>query len=114
VLDVVRRFLQIAGHRVACATSGAAALAALDLPAGGRPPDLIILDLMMPHEDAATTFGRLRQRHPEVPILLCTGLPQTDPTPELLRHGAVGLIRKPFRMNELWYAVKRALAAGAG
>jgi PAS domain S-box-containing protein len=108
VLDVVRRFLQIAGHRVTCATSGHEAL---DLLANGRPIDLIILDLMMPREDAATTFQRLRLRRPGVPVLLCTGLPQADPVPELLRTGGVSLIRKPFRMNELWYAVKQALAA---
>jgi CheY-like chemotaxis protein len=114
VLDVVRRFLQIAGHRVTGVTSGAAALTALGRPANGRPVDLIVLDLMIPREDAAVTFRRLRQRCPGVPVLLCTGLPQADPAPELLCHGAVGLIRKPFRMNELWYAVKQALAAGAG
>ncbi len=108
VLDVVRRFLQIAGHQVICATSGHEAL---DVLANGRPVDLIVLDLMMPREDAATTFGRLRQRRPGVPVLLCTGLPQAEPAPALLREGACGLIRKPFRMNELWYAVNRALGA---
>ena len=47
----------------------------------GRPVDLVILDLMMPREDAATTFQRLRQQRPGVPVLLCTGLPQADPPP---------------------------------
>jgi CheY-like chemotaxis protein len=107
VLDVVCRFLQIAGHRVTCASSGQQALEQLT---NGRQADLIILDLMMPREDAATTFDRLRQRRPGVPVLLCTGLPEADPAPELLRRPGVGLIRKPFRMNELWYAVKQALA----
>ena len=75
-------------------------------------PDLIILDLMMPRENATTNFQNLRQRRPGIPILLCTGLPQADPAPELLRSGAVGLLRKPFRMNELWYAVRQGLSAG--
>jgi PAS domain S-box-containing protein len=109
VLDVVRRFLQIAGHRVTCLTTGQAAL---DHVADGRPVDLIVLDLMMPREDAATTFRRLRQRRPGVPVLLCSGLADADPAPQLLRSGATSLLRKPFRMNELWYAVKQALAAG--
>src|SRR5204862_1634168 len=71
VLDVVRRFLQIAGHRVTCVTTGQAALGAL---ATGQDIDLMILDLMMPREDAAVTFQRLTARRPGVPILLCTGL----------------------------------------
>jgi two-component system cell cycle sensor histidine kinase/response regulator CckA len=107
VLDVVRRFLQIAGHRVTCATSGQEAL---DLLAGGKSVDLVILDLMMPREDPTATFQRLRQRRPGVPVLFCTGLPQSDPVPALLSQPSVGIIRKPFRMNELWYSVKQALA----
>ncbi len=107
VLDVVRRFLEIAGHEVLCASSGQAGL---DLLAAGSAVDLVILDLMMPREDAGTMFQRLRQRRPNVPILLCTGLPQAEPAPELLRKPAVSLIRKPFRMNELFYAVKQLLA----
>jgi PAS domain S-box-containing protein len=111
VLDVVRRFLQIAGHRVNCVSRGHDAL---DQLAAGQQVDLVILDLMMPREDAAVTFQRLRQRRPGVPVLLCTGLPQADPAPELLRYDRVGLIRKPFRMNELWYAVRQALSESAG
>jgi CheY-like chemotaxis protein len=85
--------------------------AALDLLADSRGIDLVILDLMMPHEDPTTTFQRLRQRRPRLPVLLCTGLPQADPVPFLLQQPLVSIIRKPFRMNELWYAVKQALAA---
>ncbi|MGH7173380.1 MAG: response regulator, partial [Gemmataceae bacterium] len=106
VLDVMRRFLEIAGHEVACVSNGADALERLN---AGQPCDLIILDLMMPREDTVGLFQRLRQRRPGVPVLLCTGLPQAEPAPELLRSGAAGLIRKPFRMNELWIAVKQAL-----
>src|SRR5581483_10465575 len=101
VLDVVCRYLQIAGHRVTAVTSGQEGL---EMLAQGQPMDLVILDLMMPHEDVAMTFQRLRQRQADVPVLLCTGLPEADPAPELLRHKGVRLIRKPFRMNELWYA----------
>jgi two-component system cell cycle sensor histidine kinase/response regulator CckA len=111
VVDVVRRFLQIAGHRVISATSGHDAL---DRLTEQPEVDLVILDLMMPREDAATTFHSLRQSKPSLPILLCTGLPDADPAPELLDSGAVGLLRKPFRMNELWYAVKQGLTAPVG
>ncbi len=110
VLDVVRRFLQIAGHQVTAAVNGQEALERL---ADGLKVDLVILDLMMPREDVAATFQRLRQRRPGVPVLLCTGLADASPAPELLRHSGVGLIRKPFRMNELWYAVRQALEGTA-
>jgi CheY-like chemotaxis protein len=107
VLDVVRRFLRIAGHTVACATSGAEAL---EMVAAGLPIDLVILDLMMPRENSTATFHRLRERRPGLPVLLCTGLVRDDAPAALLAAGAAGLVRKPFRMTELWYAVKQALS----
>jgi PAS domain S-box-containing protein len=106
VLDVVRRFLEIAGHHVTCAESGQTAL---DLLSPSLDIDLVILDLMMPREDTVTTFQRLRQRRPNLPVLLCTGMPTGQPAPQLLAAGAMGILRKPFRMNELWYAVNHAL-----
>jgi PAS domain S-box-containing protein len=105
VQDVVRRFLELAGHRVTCVSSGREAL---DVLGNGSAIDLVILDLMMPREDGAATFRLLRQSSPSLPVLLCTGLPEASPAPALLRAGAAGVLRKPFRMNELWYAVNRA------
>jgi CheY-like chemotaxis protein len=91
---------------VTCAESGQAAL---ELLSPSLDIDLVILDLMMPREDAMTTFQRLRQRRPNTPVLLCTGVPTGQPVPQLLAAVAVGILRKPFRMNELWYAVNQAL-----
>lgn len=108
VLDVVRRFLEIAGHNVLAVSSGREAI---DLLASEPVPDLVILDLMMPQDDGTSTFARLRQRRPNLPVLLCTGLLDGMPSPEMLAAGPVGLLRKPFRMTELWYAVNQALTA---
>jgi PAS domain S-box-containing protein len=107
VLDVLRRFLEIAGHEVISLDSGADAINRL---ATGEKVDLVILDLMIPREDGALTFRRIKQHWPGVPVLLCTGLLQAGPAPQLLEEGAAGLLRKPFRMNELWHAVNQALA----
>jgi PAS domain S-box-containing protein len=108
VLDVVRRYLEIAGHQVLCATTGKQGA---DLLAEGRLVDLVILDLMIPREEGAATLRTLRQQRPGLPVLVCTGLLQVDPSPPLLSEPGVGLLRKPFRMNELWYAVDQALAS---
>jgi PAS domain S-box-containing protein len=107
VLDVVRRFLEIAGHKVTCVTSGAAGLEVLQ---SDTPVDMVILDLMIPREQGQTNFQRLRQLRPQLPILLCTGLVQADTAPPLSPEGAAALLRKPFRMTELWYAVNQALS----
>jgi PAS domain S-box-containing protein len=108
VQDVVRRFLELAGHRVTCVSNGREALETLKR---GQEFDLVILDLMMPRDESTATFCQLQQCRPRLPVLLCTGLPEAGPVPGLLDAGAAGILRKPFRMNELWYAVNQALNA---
>jgi PAS domain S-box-containing protein len=110
VLDVMRRFLEIAGHEVICLHDGDEAL---NLLSAGEAVDLVILDLMIPREDGVTTYRRIRQHWPIIPVLLCTGLLQSGAAPQLMKEGAAGLLRKPFRMNELWYAVNQALSHDA-
>lgn len=107
VLDVVRRFLQIAGHTVTCAASGQEAL---ERVRQDTTVDLVLLDLMMPRENSTVTFQRLRDFCPDLPVLLCTGLVRDDAPTQLLQAGAAGVLRKPFRMTELWHAVRQALA----
>ena len=106
--DVVRRFLEIAGHRV---TAGVERPGGADLLAGDPSIELAILDLMIPKEEGVANFRQIRQLRPQLPVLLCTGLVQSEQASELLRQGVAALLRKPFRMNELWYAVNRCLDA---
>jgi PAS domain S-box-containing protein len=106
VLDVVRRFLEIAGHHVTCRTTGKEALAWLR---SGAAVDLVVLDLMIPREEGAKNFQAIQDVRPGVPVLICTGLLQTAPGTPTLAESARGILRKPFRMNELWYAVHQAL-----
>jgi signal transduction histidine kinase len=109
VTDVIRRFLAIAGHEVSCVASGERAL---EVVTESRSVDLVILDLMIPREDGTANFRRLRERCPQIPILLCTGLVQGNETGVLLEAGA-SVLRKPFRMNELWHAVNSCLQQAA-
>jgi two-component system response regulator MprA len=69
VLSVLKRGLHYEGFTVAIASSGHAGL---DL-ARERPPDLVILDLMMPELDGFTVLQRLRNADADLPVLLLTG-----------------------------------------
>src|SRR5205807_2161486 len=96
VLDVIRRFLEIAGHQVTCVMSGKRAQ---ELLREGKQVDLAILDLMIPHEEGTQNFRALRELRPKLPILLCTGLLQAESPFAGLLDEAAGVLRKPFRMN---------------
>src|SRR5262249_44674111 len=69
VADVVSRYLVRAGHEVVCVADGHAALRAAE----EQPPDLVVLDLMLPGIDGLEVCRRLRERWP-VPIVMLTAL----------------------------------------
>ena len=104
--DVVSRFLRIAGHSVECCACAADALTRLE---DGFRPDLILLDMMIPREDGAGNYRTFRRRHPAIPIILCTGLLQANTEDQLAGDEEVDILRKPFRMSELWYQVNKTL-----
>ncbi len=106
VLDVVRRFLEIAGHQVRCASTG---MQAMELLGEQMPIELVILDLMMPREDTQLIFQRIRRALPEAPVLFCTGLAEISLAPWLLQQPRTALLRKPFRMDQLWFEVRQLL-----
>ena len=73
---------------------------ALDFLAANPPPDLILLDLVMPVLDG-WQFLELMP-HPQVPVIVASS---TTPEPE----GCAGFLRKPVETEELLAEVRRCL-----
>jgi diguanylate cyclase (GGDEF)-like protein len=99
----IRTFLRISlelhGYEVSEATNGALGVrAALD-----RPPDLILMDVMMPELDgvAAVTQLRADARTSHLPIILVTARSAADDKIAGLTAGADDYVTKPFDTNEL-------------
>ncbi|ALG06454.1 response regulator transcription factor [Kibdelosporangium phytohabitans] len=96
VRDVVRRYLELAGHEVTLAGDGEHAL---DLVARSEP-DLIVLDLMLPGIDGLEVCRRIRQRS-AVPVVMLTALGEEENRIAGLRLGADDYVTKPFSPREL-------------
>jgi CheY-like chemotaxis protein len=78
---------------VCCCASGAEALR----EASRWPPDLVLLDVMMPGMDGPQTFARLRQEFgAALPIVFITARAGESDTAQLMALGAQGVIAKPF------------------
>ena len=110
VLDVAQMYLSREGFRVALAADGPAALAAVER----EPPDLIILDLMLPGLDGFEVCRRLR-RTSDVPIIILTARDEDVDKIVGLELGADDYLTKPFNPRELVArarAVLRRSAAG--
>jgi CheY-like chemotaxis protein len=90
----------------ACA-SGNDALAA----AAEWSPELILLDVMMPHMDGPTTLSCLRKdpKTADIPVLFMTARAQPREVEQFIALGAKGVISKPFDPMTLAFTVRNHL-----
>jgi DNA-binding response OmpR family regulator len=104
VRDVVRRYLELAGHQVALADNGEDALAWI----ARHEPDLVVLDLMLPGIDGLEVCRRLR-RTSSVPVVMLTALGEEENRIAGLQLGADDYVTKPFSPRELALRVTSVL-----
>jgi len=106
VLQVVSRYLDLEGYEMATVADGEAAVAA----ATSSPPDLIILDIMMPGIDGIEACRRIRANATtaETPVLMFSAL--SEEAEAARAAGANGLLPKPFNLPTLAEAVKSFFA----
>jgi DNA-binding response OmpR family regulator len=113
IADIARDYLQHAGFSVVTAHSGDDALNV----ARTRRPDLVVLDLRLPHMDGIDVAKTLRQES-TVPIIMLTARAEESDRLLGLEVGADDYITKPFSPRELVARVRavlrRATAAPAG
>lgn len=102
--EVVVRYLEREGFEVDSFGDGAVALPALL----ERPPDLLVLDLMLPGIDGVELFRRLRALAP-VPVVMLTARGGESDRIIGLEMGADDYIAKPFSPRELVARVKAVL-----
>lgn len=111
VADVVTRYLIRDGHSVQSVSDG---YQALDLIAKS-PPDLVVLDLMLPGIDGLEVCRRLRERWP-IPVVMLTARGDENDRLAGFEIGADDYVTKPFSPRELAMRVRSVLrrARGAG
>ncbi|MGH3811619.1 MAG: response regulator transcription factor [Pseudonocardiaceae bacterium] len=104
VRDVVGRYLGRAGYHVTATGDGEEALRL----AGATPPDLVVLDLMLPGLPGLEVCRRLRAAGP-VPVVMLTALGEEEDRIAGLELGADDYITKPFSPRELVLRVASVL-----
>jgi len=102
--EFVRVNLESEGYEVREAGSAQEGLDALE----DEPPDLVLLDVMMPQVDGWEMLRRLQERHGvgSIPVIMFSG--KADETPEAATsRGAQGFIGKPFDPRALIESTKQ-------
>ena len=97
VRDSLVRALTFEGYDVVTAGDGAEALMAVV----ESQPDVIVLDVLMPHVDGLTACRRLRERGDRTPVLMLTARHEVSDRVAGLDAGADDYLVKPFALEEL-------------
>ncbi len=102
---VLHEALTRAGHTPYVVGSGPEALVLL----ATTPIDLVILDLKLKGMDGLATLRALRQRWPDVVVIILTAYGTVATAVESLQSGAADYLRKPFDVEEILFKITRAL-----
>jgi two-component system response regulator MprA len=97
VRDALDRALRVAGFETDLARDGLQTLAAI----GRRPPDAVVLDVLMPEMDGLAVCRRLRASGDRTPVLLLTARDAVRDRVNGLEAGADDYLPKPFDLDEL-------------
>jgi DNA-binding response OmpR family regulator len=106
IAEVVARYLERAGYRARIASDGPRALALC----AQSPPDLVVLDIMLPGIDGLEVMRRLREREGSpTRVILLTARGRESERIVGLRRGADDYVVKPFSPGELVARVEAVL-----
>ena len=107
VLKLLETLLQHEGYQTLTASSGEEALALV----ARQPPDLILLDIMMPGMDGFEVASQLKGNETTagIPIIMLSALSESSARVSGLEAGAEEFLSKPVERVELWLRVRNLL-----
>jgi signal transduction histidine kinase/ActR/RegA family two-component response regulator len=105
--NIADKILTKLGYSVASSASGEEAVEYMQ----NQSADLVILDMIMdPGMDGLETYRRIIEHHPDQKSIIASGYSETGRVEEIQRLGAGEYIRKPYSIEKIGLAVKKALA----
>ncbi|MEL7038015.1 MAG: diguanylate cyclase [Cyanobacteria bacterium J06592_8] len=107
-IKILTKMLSRAGYKLRQAINGKLAL----ISASSKPPDLILLDIMMPEMDGYEVCRRLKENieTSEIPIIFLSALDELSNKMKGFEVGGVDYITKPFQFQEVLMRVKLHLS----
>lgn len=104
-VDTLAERLELRGFQVVTAINGETALRIIE----NDPPQLVILDIMMPGLSGLNVLQQIKSRAPQTPVILLTGLGSTAEGTKGIHMGAYDFLIKPVNIDELMQKMEDAL-----
>ena len=111
ILDVGEALLTSLGYTVLIAHGGKEAIETLRTTLPSSPPDLVILDMIMPSMGGGETYDRMKELSPSIKVLLSSGYSINGQAKEILKRGCDGFIQKPFTLGEISKAIREVVGS---
>jgi len=105
IRDLLYDFFSGQGWNIAVAENGEKALDILH----DRKIDILLSDIKMPEMDGLALSSRVKETHPDLPVILMTGYPSVDTAVSALRNQVADYIIKPFNINQLHKLIEAKL-----
>jgi two-component system response regulator HydG len=107
---IERKLLQtllgkVGGYHVVTAEDGASAIA----QAAKVSPQTVILDMNLPDMNGLEILHKLKLSHPQVPIIMLTGVTDLQTAVKAIQQGAHNYLTKPFENDQMMIAVQNAV-----
>ncbi|RMB07830.1 sigma-54-dependent transcriptional regulator [Eilatimonas milleporae] len=105
-LRILESVVSRAGYRVCTAMRGADALAKVD---ADSPPDVVLLDLMLPDMTGIDVLKTVRPAHPDLPVVMLTAKSSITTVVDAMRTGATDFLVKPASAERIRASLAAAL-----
>lgn len=108
-VELLEKAVSLLGYQVDSALNGEDALASIR----NHPPDLVLLDLMMPGIDGYEVLRRMRStlRGEAIPVIVITASPDENLESKVQAAGGNACLRKPTYLSELETTISEMLAS---
>jgi DNA-binding NtrC family response regulator len=106
IRESLETLLALEGYRVDTAIDGEIGLDRI----GGHAYDLILLDLALPGRNGIEILGSIRERNPDLPVIMLTAYGTVDNVIDAIRGGAQNFVQKPWDNEKLLADIRSAIA----
>jgi DNA-binding NtrC family response regulator len=106
IRETLETLLELEGYTVEMAIDGEAGLARIEQ----RPYDLVLLDLALPGRNGIEILATIRERAPELPVIMLTAYGTVDNVVDAIRAGAQNFVQKPWDNEKLLADIRSAIA----
>ncbi len=106
IRESLETLLELEGYAVETAVDGEAGLLRIEQ----RPYDLVLLDLALPGKNGIEILELIRERAPELPVIMLTAYGTVNNVVDAIRAGAQNFVQKPWDNEKLLADIRTAIA----